>query len=66
MEGVMTFEGLTYGQQDYSAFTSVHYFASDLGAPDSKVLLQIIRSIRVVRRHLGRRDREWEPPGTGG
>lgn len=52
IEGLMTFDGLTYKDSGASPFTCVHYFATGLTDATARAFDEIVKSIRVSKRHL--------------
>jgi hypothetical protein len=52
IEGLMTFQGLTYKDSAGSPFTSLHYFADHLSAADLKVVAAMVGSISIAKKDL--------------
>jgi hypothetical protein len=52
VEGLMTFQDVTYKDSGGSPFQTIHYFAEHLSAPDMTVLAAMLDSITVTRKEL--------------
>jgi len=52
IEGLLTFEGLSYKNVPFSPFESIHYFADHLSAAEPKAVAAMVDSVRVAKKKL--------------